>query len=146
MAAIDYDTYELPKDIITMIKTTVAQIGPVEFVKHMLFFYLSDNGAHDSSVWNLVAEASEGSLQSDDYINRVDARTREYADLTYYGDGFSPEELAEINAYVDTRDSLLAALSFPLEKVPYITCENLYCLKWGFDKIREGITHMGVVQ
>ena len=38
MAAIDYDTYELPKDIITMIKTTVAQIGPVEFVKHMLFW------------------------------------------------------------------------------------------------------------
>ena len=45
MAAIDYDTYELPKDIITMIKTTVAQIGPVEFVKHMLFFYLSEWGS-----------------------------------------------------------------------------------------------------
>ena len=48
--------------------------------------------------------------------------------------GFSPEELAEINAYVDTRDSLLTALSFPLEEVPYITCENLYCLKWGLIK------------
>ena len=146
MAAIDYDAYELPQDIITMIKTTVAQIGPVEFMKRMLFFYLSDNGAHDSSVWDLVAEASESSLRSEDYVNRLDTRTIKYADLAYYGDGFSPEELAKINAYVDTRDSLLAALSFPLEEIPYVTCENLYCLRWGFDKIREGINCMGVVK
>ena len=97
-------------------------------------------------MWDLVAEASEGSIQSEDYINRVDARTREYADLAYSGNEFSPEKLAEINAYVDTRDSLLAALSFPLEEIPYITCENLYCLRWGFDKIRERITRMGVVK
>ena len=137
-------------ELIAVIDSASAQMGPFELTRQLLYFYMSQRGIFDDEIWECVHELSESSFSDANYSDRLDQLYEKYAPEFYSEEGAidlrkEPERWNEADVAVTVADGLSYGLRDSVRYLPFHICYNAKDYQWGFDQIQETIENLAYV-
>jgi hypothetical protein len=130
-------------ELIAVIDSASARLGPFELTRQFLYFYMSERGIFDDGLWECVHDLSESSFSDADFDARLlqvyDEYGPDYSDESDLDPRKEPERWNQVVTGVKVMDSLLCGVRDSIKNLPFHACYNTKSYEWSYDRIRESI-------